>query len=124
MLVRVGVKVRGGEGVERARPPYPPPASNLDASVILSPKGTVDKITCVQGLQRVKGGRRARSPPLPTSLLGIACLMVKPRTTVSIRYRQAGGEGRGARARPPPPPRLPLLVKAHAGSTAEGRRGG
>jgi hypothetical protein len=25
---------------------------------------------------------------------------------------------------PPPPPRLPLLVKAHAGSTAEGRRGG
>ena len=45
-------------------PPYPPPASNLDASVILSPKGTVDKITCVQGLQRVKqgvGGRSARA---------------------------------------------------------------
>ena len=35
----------------------------------------------------------ARAPLTPHPLLGIACLMVKPRTTVSIRYRQAGGEG-------------------------------
>ena len=30
--------------------------------MILSPKGTVNKITCVQGLQRVKDVRGARSP--------------------------------------------------------------